>query len=197
MAKPNRNGVVALSLVGVVAGMVALSYAAVPLYQIFCRVTGYGGTTQVAEKASGEIADRIITVRFDAGRAKDMEWNFQPAQRQVEVKVGEDKLIFYTASNPTDKRITGTAVFNVTPLKAGVYFNKVECFCFTEQTLDPGQSADMPVSFFIDPDIMDDVNLRDVDTITLSYTFFKVREEKPKQQQTTGLALEGKPSKVN
>jgi cytochrome c oxidase assembly protein subunit 11 len=197
MAGPNRNSVVAITMAGIVVGMLGLAYASVPLYQVFCRVTGFGGTTQVSEEASGKTADRVMTVRFDAGRAKDMDWTFQPVQREVKVKVGETALAFYTASNPSDKRVVSTATFNVTPLKAGIYFNKVECFCFTEQTLDPGQTAEMPVSFFIDPDIMDDVNMRDVDTITLSYTLFKVREEDSKVQQTTGLTAEGRTSKVN
>ena len=154
--------------------MIGAAYAAVPLYQIFCQVTGFGGTTQVAEEAPAEIGERIITVRFNADTARNMPWKFSPQQRAVTLHVGEQTLAFYQASNPTDRAIVGSSTFNVTPAKAGAYFNKIECFCFTEQVLVPGQSVDMPVSFFVDPAISDDPNLDDVKTITLSYTFFEV-----------------------
>jgi len=159
-----------LAILGVMGTLTAYS---VELYEVFCRVTGYGGTTQVASEAPEHLGKRQITVRFDANTAGGMPWRFSPAQRQVSVLTGQETLAFYVASNPSDRRITGTATFNVTPLKAGQYFNKIDCFCFTEQTLDPGQVADLPVQFFIDPAIVDDPNLDDVTTITLSYTFFK------------------------
>lgn len=171
-----RNAPVALLLCGVVAGMVGLSFAAVPLYRLFCQVTGFGGTTQVAEKPSDTISDRVITVRFDS-MVNGVPWAFQPEVRSMETRVGENTLAFYRAENRGDTAVSGTATFNVTPAKAGQYFSKIECFCFTEQRLTVGQSVDMPVSFFIDPAIEDDRNLDDVTTITLSYTFFPMEEE--------------------
>ena len=169
-----RNWLTAVVAAGVVVGMMGAAYAAVPLYRMFCQVTGFGGTTQVAEKAPVAVGERIITVRFNADTARGMPWKFQPQQRAVSLKVGQQALALYEAANPTDRRIVGTSTFNVTPLKAGPYFSKIECFCFTEQALAPGQSVDMPVSFFVDPEISDDRNLDDVKTITLSYTFFEV-----------------------
>ncbi len=169
-----RNWLTAVVAAGVVVGMMGAAYAAVPLYRMFCQVTGFGGTTQVAEKAPVAVGERIITVRFNADTARGMPWKFLPQQRAVSLKVGQQALALYEAANPTDRRIVGTSTFNVTPLKAGPYFSKIECFCFTEQALAPGQSVDMPVSFFVDPEISDDRNLDDVKTITLSYTFFEV-----------------------
>lgn len=156
--------------------MVGLSFAAVPLYSMFCQVTGYGGTTQRTDAPSGKVLDRMITVRFDSNVSSDLGWAFHPAQREVRLKIGEDRLVFYKARNLTDKRLTGTATFNVTPEIVGSYFNKVECFCFTEQTLQAGQEIDMPVSFFIDPEIVNDQDAKLVREITLSYTFFKTEE---------------------
>lgn len=173
-----RHVVVASAMAGVVVGMVGLSYAAVPLYQIFCQVTGYGGTTQRAETTPDTVLDRKITVRFDANTARGMGWEFKPVQRKVDLKIGESVLAFYEAKNLTDKRITGTASFNVTPEAAGSYFNKVECFCFTEQTLEAGARADMPVTFFIDPEMVNDREAQNIHEITLSYTFFPVKENK-------------------
>lgn len=167
----NRGLVVLLS--GLVAGMVGLSFAAVPLYRLFCQVTGFAGTTQVAEAAPEDIAERVITVRFNADVDPALPWRFAPLERAVKVRVGESGLAYFRATNLADRPITGTAVFNVTPLKAGPYFNKVQCFCFDEQHLAAGESADMGVSFFVDPAIMDDRNLDDVSTITLSYTLFR------------------------
>jgi cytochrome c oxidase assembly protein subunit 11 len=152
--------------------MVGLSFASVPLYETFCRITGYGGTPQTADAAPSEVFDRKVKVRFNSDIASDLPWNFKPAQHSVDVQVGESKLIFYKAENRSDKPITGMAVFNVTPPKVGEYFTKVQCFCFNEQTLEPGQTVDMPVSFFIDPAFMQDGNMRDVTSITLSYTFY-------------------------
>lgn len=163
-------------LVLCVVGMIGASYAAVPLYKIFCQVTGFGGTTQVAAEESSIVLDRKMTVRFDA-TANGVPWSFQPVQRQVELKVGESVVAYYRATNTSDRAVVGTATFNVTPLKVGQYFNKIECFCFTEQRLEPGQSVDMPVTFFVDPEIAQNRNLEEVKTITLSYTFFPVEQE--------------------
>ena len=174
---PGRNQVVAVVLATVVAGMVGLSFAAVPLYRVFCQVTGYGGTTQRAEAAPGTVGARVITVRFNADIAPNLPWAFQPVEREVRVRVGEEKLIFYAAKNRAAVPVTGTATFNVTPPKAGPYFDKVQCFCFTEQRLAAGQSVEMPVSFFIDPKIALDHDLDDVTTITLSYTFFPANQQ--------------------
>ena len=168
-----RNARTGVVLAGIVAGMVGLSFASVPLYRLFCQVTGYGGTTQVADSAPGAAADRVIEVRFNADVDPQLPWAFRPAQRAISVRVGEPALAYYVAQNLTDRPVVGTAVFNVTPLKAGVYFDKIQCFCFDEQRLEPGQEVDMAVNFFVDPAIMDDRNLDDVKTITLSYTFFR------------------------
>lgn len=172
-AQQNRaNGRVALSLAGVVVAMSGLAYASVPLYELFCRVTGFGGTTQVAESLPETISERRIAIRFNADVNPDLPWAFQPLEREVSLQVGESGLAFYRATNRAARPTAGTATFNVTPLKAGQYFNKVQCFCFTEQTLAPGESMDMAVSFFVDPAIEEDPNLDEVRTITLSYTFF-------------------------
>ncbi len=157
----------------VAMSMVGVSYAAVPLYDLFCRVTGFGGTTQIAETAPDAVSERLITVRFDASLNRKMPWRFAPPKESVALPIGTTGLAFYRAENPTERTITGTATFNVSPPEAGIYFSKIDCFCFTEQVLQPGQSADMPVSFFIDPDILTDHEMDDVKTITLSYTFFE------------------------
>ena len=170
-----RHTLVAVSLIAVVAGMAGLSFAAVPLYRLFCQVTGYGGTTQAAKAAPGKVGERVITVQFNADVSPALPWRFRPAQRQVSIAVGERALAYYRADNLSDKPITGVATFNVTPYKAGVYFNKIECFCFTEQHLGAGESAAMPVSFFIEPKIVNDRNRDDVNTITLSYTLFPAK----------------------
>jgi len=178
----HRKVVTAAVLVGVVAVMVGLSFAAVPLYRIFCQVTGYGGTTQRAEVAPGAVGDRIITVRFNADVDPNLPWRFEPEQSAVTVKVGEQKLAYFKATNLSNEPIVGQAVFNVTPLKAGLYFDKVQCFCFSEQRLEPGQSEDMPVAFFVDPDIVKNRNLDDVQTITLSYTFFRDKDAEAREK---------------
>lgn len=169
--------VLAFALAGLVAAMLGMSYAAVPLYRIFCQVTGFGGTTQKAEKAPDKPLARAITIRFDANVAYGMPWRFRPAQQSVELKIGEAALVFYEAENLTSKVLRGTATFNVTPEIAGSYFNKIECFCFTEQQLKPREKVDMPVSFFVDPDIMNDPDAKEITEITLSYTFFPVASE--------------------
>ena len=172
-----RNLRLALVSFSVAAGMVGAAYAAVPLYEVFCQVTGYGGTTQTAEAAPAVTLDRKITVRFNADVGKALPWRFAPAQDRVELKIGEQVLAFYRAKNLSGRTITGTAAFNVTPAKAGQYFNKIACFCFTEQELKAGAEVDMPVTFFIDPAIADDPNLNEVTTITLSYTFFETEPD--------------------
>jgi cytochrome c oxidase assembly protein subunit 11 len=183
-ANPSKNQRTAVMLFGLVAGMLALSFAAVPLYDLFCRVTGYGGTTQVAEQVPVEVSDRRVTVRFTSNIGRNLPWSFRPKIRAVDIQVGESMLVAYQASNLASRPVTGTATFNVTPLKAGQYFNKVQCFCFNEQTLEPGRRMDMPVYFFVDPRFADDPEMADVSTITLSYTFFPV-----KNPQTTQLSL--------
>lgn len=172
-----RKTTTALVLLGAVAGMLGLSYAAVPLYRLFCQVTGYGGTTQVAAETPTTVVDQTVTVRFNADVGKGMPWRFRPAQRSMTLRLGEEGLAIFIAENPTDEAIVASATFNVTPQKAGIYFNKIECFCFTEQRLGPGERVEMPVSFFVDPALLDDPNVREVKTITLSYTFFKLANE--------------------
>lgn len=158
---------------GVVAAMVGLSFAAVPLYDLFCKVTGFGGTTQRADTGATRVLDREITIRFDANVARDLGWRFAPVEREVKIRVGETSEVAYRAENLNPAPTTGTAVFNVTPMQVGGYFNKIACFCFTEQTLKPGEAIDMPVVFFVDPAIAEDESLDHIDTITLSYTFYR------------------------
>lgn len=179
-----RHGVTALLLSGVVVAMVGLSFASVPLYRLFCQVTGFGGTTQVATSAPGEVLDQTVTVRFNAEVAPGMPWTFQPVQRDMTVKIGETALAFYRAHNNTDRPVTGMASFNVTPDKAGQYFNKIACFCFDLQRLEPGQTIDMPVTFFVDPAMVKDRSTQDVTHITLSYTFFLADEDGGQQRRT-------------
>lgn len=184
MAAPDRQTnarrsrrVTALALIGVVVGMTGLAFASVPLYRLFCQVTGYGGTPRVAVDgpAAGSVdtAGRTVTVRFDANVNPALPWRFRPEQRRVEVPLGESALAFYRAENLSDMPVIGTATFNVTPNKAAPYFVKVQCFCFDEQRLEAGAGVDMPVSFYVDPAIAEDPDTRDVSTITLSYTFFR------------------------
>ncbi len=158
-------------LVGVVVTMTSLSFAAVPFYDWFCRVTGYAGTTAVSETGSDVVLDRTIKIRFDASLEAGMPWEFRPVQREMTVRIGETNLAFYEAYNPTDRTVGGTAGFNVSPDSAGGYFTKIDCFCFTEQVLAPGERASMPVSFYVDPSIVDDPEGQFVKAITLSYTF--------------------------
>jgi cytochrome c oxidase assembly protein subunit 11 len=185
-----RNRRVALTCAVVVVGMTGLAFASAPLYDLFCRVTGFSGTPLRAESlpASLQAAERTITVRFNADIAPGMPWKFQPVQREVKVRPGEEMLIFYKASNPTGEAVAGQASFNVTPEKAGQYFNKIACFCFEEQMLEAGQSVDMPVSFFVDPEILTNPTTRDVRTITLSYTFFRKPEEVKRVSDRGGAA---------
>ena len=174
-----RHRRVAFWCAATVAGMVGLSYASVPLYQMFCQVTGYGGTTQKAKAPSQTVLENGMTIRFDANVSPDLGWKFTPLQRTVDVKIGENTLIFYRAENISDRTITGTATFNVTPEISGSYFNKIACFCFLEQRLEPGESIEMPVSFFVDPAIVDEASgAGNLTQITLSYTFYPVNEAK-------------------
>jgi cytochrome c oxidase assembly protein subunit 11 len=171
-----RNGATALLLVSVVGAMVGLSFASVPLYRLFCQATGFGGTTQRAASAPGAKSNLLITVRFDAEIAPDLGWEFRPLQSAVTVHPGEEREVFYRAVNKTTAPTTGSATYNVTPVKAGIYFDKLQCFCFTEQHLSAGESADMGVVFFVDPDILTDPNTSEVRTITLSYTMFQAHQ---------------------
>lgn len=168
----NGNTRLAIGLALVVCGMVGLSFAAVPLYRLFCQVTGYGGTTQVAEVAPEQSLERTVTVRFEGFVNGGLPWRFEPKQREVTLKIGEPGLVYFKAKNLAARPTAGVATFNVTPLKIGQYFNKVQCFCFDAQTLQPGEAVDMGVSFFVDPAIAEDPNAQEVRTITLSYTFF-------------------------
>jgi cytochrome c oxidase assembly protein subunit 11 len=177
MAGPTKKpasklGLTAALCVVFVAGMVGMSFAAVPLYRIFCQVTGYQGTTQQADKAPDRTVDRVVTIRFDANIANGLGWSFRPAERFIKVKVGEVATVDFLAENRTAQPTTGTAAFNVTPGEAGAYFNKIACFCFTDQTLQPGEKAVLPVMFFVDPSMAVDRDMNVVDTITLSYTFY-------------------------
>ena len=170
-AMTKRNKRVGLLALGLVAGMVGLAYASVPLYQMFCQVTGYGGTTQVAsESPKGAIA-RQMTVRFDSNVAGDLNWTVRPAA-SITDGIGMVDTVNYVATNHSDRPITGQAIFNVSPERAGVYFNKIECFCFTEQTLQPGETVDMPIVFFVDPELDQNQELDTIKEITLSYTFY-------------------------
>jgi cytochrome c oxidase assembly protein subunit 11 len=164
----------------VVVAMGALAFASVPLYRLFCQVTGYGGTTMKADKApaASAVVDKTITVRFDANVSGGLAWQFEPIDRVVTVKLGETAVVNYRATNPTDKPLTGSATYNVVPDQAGVFFNKLECFCFTEQLLEPGQSIEMPVQFFIDPAMATDKDGQRIHTIALSYTFYPIAAAK-------------------
>jgi cytochrome c oxidase assembly protein subunit 11 len=173
-----RNLRVAIMAASVAAGMVGLSFASVPLYRLFCQVTGFGGTTQRAETAPAQSLGQTVSVRFDANTSDKLNWAFHPLQAPVTVKFGEQSMAYYEAVNRSDETLTGTAVFNVTPPQAGAYFNKIQCFCFTEQTLKPGEKIEMPVSFFVDPDMLEDADAAGIEEITLSYTFYPVDKTK-------------------
>ena len=190
-ALARRHRATVVTCAAIVLSMGGLSFAAVPLYRLYCQVTGYGGTTQRAEKASGVVLDRTLTVRFDANVAADLPWRFQPQQQKLDVRIGENALAFYKATNTSDRPVTGTAVFNVTPEAAGVHFIKVQCFCFTEQRLDPGQSVDMAVSFFVDPAFATDEDTKRLSELTLSYTFYAAGEPQRKLGQTAASATGG------
>lgn len=170
-----KNRRTAVIIAAIVAGMVGLSYASVPLYQLFCRVTGFGGTTQVGVVAPGAGSDAVIRdVRFNAHVTPGLRWSVKPPRQASSIKPGDEVTIVYTASNLTDQPVIGTSSYNVTPNKIGPYFMKIECFCFTEQTLQPGETVEMPVTFYLDPEMDVDINTRETPEITLSYTFFPV-----------------------
>jgi cytochrome c oxidase assembly protein subunit 11 len=172
-----RNMIAAGACAAVFVGMVGLSYAAVPLYRMFCQATGYGGTTQRSAEGASKILDQTMNVRFDANTS-NIPWDFKPAQWQVQVKIGETREIHYVAQNLSDHVVRGRASFNVTPEFAGAYFYKIQCFCFNDTTLKPGEKLDMPVVFYIDPDIVKAEEARGLKTITLSYTMFQVPGDK-------------------
>ena len=167
------QGRTVIKLSAVVATMGALAWASVPFYNWFCSVTGYGGTTTTSETASSTILEDTIAVRFDASLDVDMPWEFKPVLREVELRIGETGLAFYEAYNPTDRPIAGTASFNVTPFQAGEYFTKIDCFCFELQVLQPGERVQMPVTYYVDPEIVTDREAKYVNRITLSYTFYE------------------------
>ncbi|WAT17821.1 cytochrome c oxidase assembly protein [Aurantiacibacter sp. MUD11] len=189
----HRNRRTMLVAFGIALGMLGLGYAAVPLYDLFCRVTGFGGTTQVATEAEASLAERMAasaggvtySIRFDANTSRDMPWEFKPVQVTDRVAIGQRDMAFYTARNNSSIPVTGTATFNVEPEQAGRYFNKIQCFCFTEQTLQPGEEIRMPVLYFVDPAALDDPNMEGVEQITLSYTFHRAPEQ-PELPQESG-----------
>lgn len=174
----NKHRVIAVLCAALVGGMIGLAYASVPLYRLFCQVTGFGGTTQRIAAASPTVIDRTVTVRFDANVAPGLEWQFEPVTKPLTVRLGETAIATYRATNHGATTSVGTAAYNVVPEQSGVFFNKLACFCFTEQTLAPGQSIDMPVQFFVDPAMAKDSDGHRIKDITLSYTFFPVAASK-------------------
>jgi len=176
-SKPRRrNGATVLILTSVVAGMVGMSFASVPLYRLFCSATGLGGTTQRATAAPTQVADKLITVSFETQIAPGLDWEFRPLKSEIAVHPGEQNQVFFRVVNHSATPITAQAIYNVTPTKIGVYFDKLQCFCFNNQTLAPGQSVDMGVVFFVDPDMLTDPSTSEVRSITLSYTMFRAPE---------------------
>ena len=178
-ALQGRHRAVATWCAVLVAAMIGAAYASVPLYRLFCQVTGFDGTPRVATAPSTRVLDRTVTIRFDANVAPGLPWRFEPVQTTTQVKIGENALVFYRASNTSERPVVGTATFNVFPEQAAAFFNKLECFCFKEQVLQPGESVEMPVSFFVDPQIVTDKDASWVRHITLSYTFYPVVAPKP------------------
>jgi cytochrome c oxidase assembly protein subunit 11 len=178
-----RHGTTVILLLTVIAGMGGLTAASVPLYRLFCAATGYGGTTQRAATAPQDISKALITVRFNAEIAPDLAWEFQPLVAEVQVHPGEQKQVFFRAVNRSNTGITAQAVYNVTPTKSGIYFDKLQCFCFNAQYLAPGESKDMGVVFFVDPDLLKDPDTNDVRTITLSYSMFKAADQQTERQK--------------
>ena len=176
----DKNARLAWTLAAAVGGMLALAYAASPLYDMFCRATGFGGTPQVAQEGERPILSRTVNVRFDSNVDANLPWRFTPLEREVKVKLGEERLVHYRVTNVSQRPIVGTSTYNVTPETSGAWFNKLQCFCFTEQLLLPGQSMDMPVVFFVDPEMDKDRRYDNVRTVTLSYTFFEAKTERAK-----------------
>ncbi|MEQ9110907.1 MAG: cytochrome c oxidase assembly protein [Rhodospirillaceae bacterium] len=183
-----RNRRTAITAFAVVAGMVGMSYAFVPLYTLICQVTGLGGTPQFAAVAPEKVSTEEITVRFDANVDASLPWSFKPLERSVTIKIGEEHLMAYQATNLAATPVHGISTFNVTPIKAAQYFTKIECFCFIEQTLEPGQTVDMPVTFFVDPAILEDELASDVKTITLSYTFYRTLDDVPLEDEPNAVS---------
>jgi cytochrome c oxidase assembly protein subunit 11 len=177
--KTGRHLRVSLSLLTIVVAMVGLSFAAVPLYRVFCAATGYNGTTRRSETAAVSVSDKMVEVRFDASVSPELPWRFFPMQKQVRVHLGEPKLIYFRAENLSKETVKGQATFNVLPLNAGQFFNKIQCFCFTEQVLKPGQGVDMAVQFYVDPAMAQNPDVKNAGTITLSYTFFRAADDQP------------------
>lgn len=176
----DKNARIAWGLAAVIGGMLALSYAASPLYEAFCKATGFAGTPRVAVEGDRPVLKRTVEVRFDTNVDPNLSWRFEPVQREVSVHLGEEKLVYFRATNMSQRPIVGTATYNVTPESAGAWFNKIQCFCFTEQLLKPGQSVDMPVIFFVDPDMDKDRRYDNIRTVTLSYTFYESKTERAK-----------------
>jgi cytochrome c oxidase assembly protein subunit 11 len=164
--------------------MVGAAYASVPLYQLFCQVTGYGGTTQIASGPASHISKKTVKIRFDANAAPDVPWTFVPEKAEVELALGENGLAFYKVTNNSPLAVTAVATYNVTPFKAGPYFQKLECFCFQDRTLQPGETMELPVIFYVDPALASDPHVDEVKTITLSYTFFRAGSQALAQAQT-------------
>ncbi len=185
-----------LQLACVVLTMGTLAWASVPLYDLFCRVTGWGGATDIADAAPGGI-DQEVTVRFDASKENGMPWEFKPVELKQRIRIGEEGLAFYEAYNPTNRTIAGTASFNVSPYSAGAYFSKIQCFCFEMQVLEPGQRVSMPVSYFVEPEILDDADARFVKTITLSYTFHETELPDDFASEQAALDVNDNASDVN
>lgn len=185
-----------LQLACVVLTMGTLAWASVPLYDLFCRVTGWGGATDIADAAPGGI-DQEVTVRFDASKENGMPWEFKPVELKQRIRIGEEGLAFYEAYNPTNRAIAGTASFNVSPYSAGAYFSKIQCFCFEMQVLEPGQRVSMPVSYFVEPEILDDADARFVKTITLSYTFHETELPDDFASEQAALDVNDNASDVN
>lgn len=195
--RARRNATTVLLLAAVAVGMVGLSFASVPLYRLFCQATGFGGTTQRATAAPKEVAGTLVTVRFDSETATDLPWDFRPLVAAVQVHPGEQREVFFRATNRSAEPVTGTATFNVTPTKTGIYFDKLQCFCFTEQLLGPGESRDMGVTFFVDPDLLKDPNTTDVRTITLAYTMFRKPESDTPTAPSAAAGSRAKAAAVN
>jgi cytochrome c oxidase assembly protein subunit 11 len=179
-----KNLRIALSAVAVSTAMLGLSFAAVPFYKAFCQATGFGGTTQRADAAPAKSTDQMISIRFDANTSGALPWKFQPRQTEMKIKIGEQAMAYFDATNIGSKTNTGSAVFNVTPPAAGAYFNKIQCFCFTKQTLAAGQSLEFPVMYFVDPAILQDADAKGIHEITLSYTFYPAEADKTAEAKT-------------
>ncbi|WP_099826750.1 cytochrome c oxidase assembly protein [Oceaniglobus indicus] len=181
----DANGRTAMKMLGVVVVMGSLAWAAIPAYNLFCKVTGFGGVTAVGA-GSDVVLDRTIGIRFDASTERGMAWEFKPVERTTELRIGETGLAFYEAYNPTDRPIAGQASYNVYPYEAGGFFTKIDCFCFTEQVLQPGERVMMPVTYYVDPEIVDDRDAKFVKHITLSYTFYEI----PLPEQQAALSVQ-------